>query len=158
MPTSSRFAVAVHILTLLAQSAGEPVTSEHIAGSVNTHPAVIRRVLMALARAGLTTTQFGAGGGALLARAPEAISLLDVYRAVEDGVVFGTPREAPNPTCRVGRRVRGALDRRTAAATRALEAELARDTVADVLADVTHDAGHEHRDQHRRTAGPAHVG
>ena len=137
MPPSSRFAVAVHVLTLLAQCGSEPLTSEAIAGSVNTHPAVIRRVLMALARAGLTATQFGAGGGALLARAPEAISLLDVYRAVEDGVVFGTPREAPNPACRVGRRIQGVLERRTAAATGAMEAALARDTIADLLADVT---------------------
>lgn len=153
MPTSSRFAVAVHLLTLLAQNAGEPLTSEFIAGSVNTHPAVIRRVLMALARAGLTTAQFGAGGGALLARAPDTISLLEVYRAVEDGVVFGVPREAPNPACRVGRGIQGALERRTAAATCALEAELARDTVADLLADVLHDV---QRDvQHRRAARPA---
>lgn len=150
MPSSSRFAVAVHILTLLAQGGGEPLTSEYLAGSVNTHAAVIRRLLMALARAGLTTTQFGAGGGALLARAPDAISLLDVYHAVEDGVVFGMHRETPNPECRVGRHIQGVLERRMAAATRALEAELARGTVADVLADVGR--------RHRRSAAAARTG
>src|SRR3712207_248133 len=67
MAASSRFAVAVHILTLLADAGGEPVTSEYIAASVNTNPSLIRRLLSALARAGLTTSQLGTGGGALLA-------------------------------------------------------------------------------------------
>ncbi len=38
---------------LLAQSSDEPVTSESIAGSVNTNPAFIRRVMGSLSRAGL---------------------------------------------------------------------------------------------------------
>src|SRR5438876_1217231 len=50
MSDSSRFAVAVHALTLLA-SEDRPLTSEHIAGSVNTNPVVIRRVLAALVAA-----------------------------------------------------------------------------------------------------------
>ena len=36
MTISSRFAVAVHILTLLETGRGEPLTSGYIAGSVNT--------------------------------------------------------------------------------------------------------------------------
>ena len=40
---NTRFAVAVHVLTLLEQSRGEPVTSEYLAGSVNTNASLIRR-------------------------------------------------------------------------------------------------------------------
>jgi Rrf2 family protein len=133
---SSRFAVAVHILTLLEQGGGGPVTSEHIAGSVNTNPAVIRRLLGLLARAGLTRSQFGAGGGALLARPAAEITLLDVYRAVEEGEVFALHREAPNPACPVGRHIQASLQVRMDAATQALEAELATRSIADMLADV----------------------
>ena len=39
MSISSRFAVGVHILTLLATSQGKPLTSEWIAGSASTNPA-----------------------------------------------------------------------------------------------------------------------
>ncbi|MBV9496028.1 MAG: Rrf2 family transcriptional regulator, partial [Acidobacteria bacterium] len=49
MTQSSRFATAVHILTLLAGENEEPLTSDYIAGSVNTNPVVIRRLLGILA-------------------------------------------------------------------------------------------------------------
>jgi Rrf2 family protein len=134
---NSRFAVAVHILTLLEQGGGEPVTSEHIAGSVNTNPSLIRRLLAMLARAGLTTSQLGTGGGALLARPADQIALLDVYRAVDDdGEVFALHRERPNPNCLVGRNIQSALTAHIDAATRALESEFADVTIADMLRDV----------------------
>jgi Rrf2 family protein len=136
MSTSSRFAVAVHILTLLEMSGGEPVTSERIAGSVNTHPAVIRRLLSMLAKAGIAASRLGAGGGALLARPARSITLLDVYRAVEDADVFAMHHGQPNPACPVGRHVQGALGVATSEAQRAMEEKLARRTIADVLADV----------------------
>jgi Rrf2 family protein len=136
MTISSRFAVAVHILTLLETSRGEPVTSEWIAGSVNTNPAVVRRILCMLARAGLTTSRMGAGGGSLLARPAAEITLRDVYRAVDEGELFAMHREGPNPKCPVGRNMQAVLERTTSAAQRALEGELARSTVADVVAQV----------------------
>ena len=137
MVASSRFAVAVHILTLLAQGGGEPVTSEYIAGSVNTNPSLIRRLLSALARAGLTTSQLGTGGGALLARPASEITLLDVYRAVDEGEVFGMHREAPNPNCPVGRNIQAELQLRFDSATSALEVELGHTTIAQMLAGVS---------------------
>ncbi|MCA3862723.1 MAG: Rrf2 family transcriptional regulator, partial [Burkholderia sp.] len=54
MNTSSRFAFAVHVLTLLSMQEGVPLSSDIIAGSVNTNPALIRRLLSMLAAAGLT--------------------------------------------------------------------------------------------------------
>ena len=54
MNTSSRFAFAVHVLALLSLQEGTPLSSEMIAGSVNTNPALIRRLLTMLAEAGLT--------------------------------------------------------------------------------------------------------
>jgi Rrf2 family protein len=133
---NSRFAFAVHILTLIAGGEGEPVTSEYIAGSVNTNPSLVRRILTQLTRAGLTTARMGTGGGALLARPAERITLRDVYRAVDDGELFALHRERPNPACPVGRNIQAMLETRFDAATRALEAELDRSTIADALADV----------------------
>ena len=135
--TNTRFAVAVHVLTLLAQQGGAPVTSEYVAGSVNTNPSLVRRLLGALARAGLTTSQLGAGGGALLARPAGEITLRDVWRAVDEGELFALHRERPNPQCPVGRNIQSALTAHFDAATRALEAELDRTTIADVLRDVS---------------------
>jgi Rrf2 family protein len=134
--TSSRFAFAVHVLALLSLQQGVPLSSEIIAGSVNTNPALIRRLLAMLAQAGLTTAQLGSGGGALLARAPEQISLLDVYRAVDDAQLFALHREEPNPACMVGRNIQGVLRDIIDEAQRAMEASLAARTLADATADV----------------------
>lgn len=133
---NSRFAVAVHILTLIARSEGQPVTSEYIAGSVNTNPSLVRRLLSQMTRAGLTTSQMGTGGGALLARPAEQISLRDVYRAVDEGDLFGLHPEQPNPVCPVGRNIQPMLEMRFDAARRALEAELDRTTIADTAAEI----------------------
>lgn len=137
MSTSSRFVVAVHILTLLETEGGGPVTSERIAGSVNTNPGVIRRLLSMLARVGLVTSQLGAGGGALLAKPVAQIRLLDVYRAVESADLFALHHSPPNPRCRVGRNIQAALSTTLRRAERALEAELLDSTVADVVRSVS---------------------
>lgn len=148
MPLNSRFAVAAHILTLLYEGAGEPLTSEYIAGSVNTNPAVIRRLLSQLSKAGLTHAQLGAGGGARLARPAEKITLRDVYRAVDVGTLFAMHAQGPNPECPVGRHIQASLEGIAADAERALEAELAGRTIADLVNDV-------HRRERRRTRAHA---
>ena len=133
---NSRFAVAVHILTLIARGGGQPVTSDYIAGSVNTNASLVRRLLSQLTRAGLTTSQMGIGGGALLARPADQITLRDVYRAVDEGEVFALHRERPNPACPVGRNIQRVLETRFDAATRALEQELGRTTIADAAGEI----------------------
>lgn len=100
--TNSRFAVAVHVLTLMAWSEDEPLKSEQVAESVNTNPVVIRRMLCELAQAKLVVSQTGALGGSKLARKPSSITLLDVYRALEVRGVFSLHRQPPSQRCPVG--------------------------------------------------------
>lgn len=100
--TNSRFAVAVHVLTLMAWTEDEPLKSEQVAESVNTNPVVIRRMLCELAQAKLVVSQTGSLGGSRLARKPEAITLLDVYRALEVPGVFSLHRQPPSRRCPVG--------------------------------------------------------
>ncbi len=136
MASSTRFPVAVHVLTLLAYEEGQALTSEYIAGSVNTNPVVIRRILGLLGKAGLVSTTEGAGGGTTLARAAKQITLGTVYRAVEPGDLFGATRNEPNPMCPVGRCVQGVLKRHLERFEVALEDEMDKVTVADVVAEV----------------------
>ena len=133
---SSRFTVGVHILTLLAYEEGRALTSEYIAGSVNTNPVVIRRLLVLLGKAGLVSTTEGAGGGSTLARPATRITLGDVYRAVEPGELFGATRNEPNPQCPVGRCVQDVLYGHVERFGTALEKEMDKVTVANVLAGV----------------------
>src|ERR1700675_2707577 len=103
MPTSTRFAVAVHSLASMAICGDKPIRSEDLASSANTNATVIRSLLSRLSDAGLTTSQMGTGGGALLAKPPAQIRLLDVYLAVEDSEIFAMHRCPPNQACPVGR-------------------------------------------------------
>jgi|SRR5262249_29988597 len=136
MQTSSRFAVAVHILALMAGGGDEPVKSDQMAGSVNTNPVVIRRILCALAHAGLVASQTGAAGGSRLARRPNQISLLDVYRAVEEGGVFALHRQSPNRRCFVGCNIGTVLKDVLEEANLAVERVLAKTTIEEVLQSV----------------------
>ena len=102
MSTNSRFADAVHVLSLMAWSGEEPLKSEQVAESVNTHPVVIRRMLLELAEAGLVVSQTGSLGGSRLANDPAKTTLLDIYRALECGGVFSLHRQPPSRDCPVG--------------------------------------------------------
>jgi DNA-binding IscR family transcriptional regulator len=86
--------------------------------------------------AGLTMSQLGTGGGALLAKPAEKIRLLDVYRAVEDGEIFAYHRNGPNESCVVGKNIQAAIRPSLDRAKKALEEQLASVTIADVAADV----------------------
>ncbi|SEA84376.1 Rrf2 family transcriptional regulator [Paraburkholderia sartisoli] len=151
MNTSSRFAFAVHVLALLSLQDGAPLSSDMIAGSVNTNPALVRRLLSMLSEAGLTTSQLGAGGGALLARAPRDITLLEIYRAVDDAQLFALHREEPNPACMVGRNIQVVLRGIIDDAQRAMESSLAARTLADATADV--ERAERQRERKKRARG-----
>ena len=136
MSTNSRFAVAIHILTLLAYQHPDLLTSEFIACSVTTNPVVIRRVLGELRRAGLVASQAGSGGGWRLVRLPRAITLLDAYEAVREGALFALPPQRPNPFCAIGKTMQQIVSGFFAESEAALEQSLAQTTIADVLARV----------------------
>jgi Rrf2 family protein len=133
MSTSSRFAVAVHVLSLMAWSEDEPLKSEQLADSVNTNPVVIRRMLCELAQNKLVISQTGATGGSRLTRRPEEITLLDIYRAVECRGVFSLHRQHPSRRCPVGVNIETVLGQVLEQVDAAVEKVLARITIRDVV-------------------------
>jgi Rrf2 family protein len=130
-PTNTQFALAVHVLTMLAGLPRELQTSEGMAGSAGSNPVHIRRVLGRLRNAGLVASRPGPHGGWQLMLPPAQTTLADVWRAMHgDDPILGL-HEA-NPDCDVGRRIQanlGQIDRRAAAA---IEAELETTTLADL--------------------------
>ncbi|BAU29923.1 BadM/Rrf2 family transcriptional regulator [Aneurinibacillus soli] len=129
---NSRFAVAIHILSLIAANPGKSVTSDYIAGSVNTNPVVIRRISSMLKKAGLLQARAGVAG-AVLAKEIADISLLDVYRAVQAQDELFAIHESPNPNCPIGRNIQSTLEEAFLDAQKAMENELASKSVADIV-------------------------
>ncbi|MCH5585571.1 Rrf2 family transcriptional regulator [Shimazuella sp. AN120528] len=137
MKISSRFSIAVHILSLLATAKNAHGTSEWIADSVGTNPVVIRRILGQLKRAGLAGVRAGTGG-AFLIKGLEEITLLDVYRAVEvmeEGELFHI-HEQPNPDCPVGANIQNVLELIVRRAQHAMEAILADITMHELVSEL----------------------
>lgn len=125
--------MAVHVLTVLAYKEGDRVTSAFLAGSVNTNPVIIRRLLLALQRANLVETNKGAGAGSRLSRSPGRINLAEIYRAVEACEPFASPSRKPNDDCPVGHCIQAALDKVFASAEQAMEKDLAKTTLAGLI-------------------------
>lgn len=133
-PTNTRFAVAVHVLTLLAGASGQVLSSELLGGSAGANPVHVRRVLGALRRAGIVGSRPGVRGGWQLICAAEVVTLAEVWRAVQgDDPVLGLHGAAPE--CAVGQRIQRALEGVDRRAARAIEEELAGTTVAELARD-----------------------
>lgn len=102
---NTRFATAIHIMTLLAKSPQEWLTSEWIAGSININPAIVRKEISVLREAGLITSRQGKEGGSQLSKSAEQISISEIYRAVKNTEVLGKKNQNPNPACSVGKEI-----------------------------------------------------
>jgi Rrf2 family protein len=135
MSTNCRFAMATHIMAILALRGDGPTTSEFMAGSINTNPVVVRRLIASLGKAGLVHAQRGAAGGVTLAREPERIRLWDIHEAVEANDSFAV-HQNPNEACPVGRRIQRVLADVRSRAEDALRAELSHVTVADIVGEI----------------------
>ena len=139
-PTSTQFAVAVHVLTYLASVMAEAraVSSDELARSVNANPVHVRRVLGPLRDAGLVSSRPGPRGGWGLGRPSTDITAAEVWDLVQgDDAVLGL--HGPNPACPVGRSIQQSLVDIDARARRAVRAELDRITIADLAAGVALD-------------------
>ncbi|MEH6888581.1 Rrf2 family transcriptional regulator [Bacillus sp. JJ864] len=137
MGISSRFTVAVHMLTLLAVDKTSRCTSEWIAGSVNTNPVVIRRITGMLKKAGLVDVQAGKGGTSL-AQDLDEVTLLDVYKAVEvmeEGHLFSF-HDNPNVQCPVGANIQNVLEIILLQAQEAMENVLANVKVKQLVTNL----------------------
>lgn len=130
----TKFSTAIHMLILVSE-AEVPMNSEQIAHSVGTNASYIRKVATRLSRAGILEGRRGVSGFSLL-KAPEDISLLEIYRAVEqteDVHVFDV-HQNPSDECIVGRNIRPVLNGMFRQAEQVVESELAGATLADCMA------------------------
>lgn len=131
---SSKLSVSVHILCVVALGS-LPVTSEKIAGSIGTNPALVRRLMGRLKAANLVEarTKLGATG---LAKPAEQISLLDVFRAAEPQQALFDLHTGTNPECPVGANICRILTQFYTGAQRELEAALERVKLSDILREL----------------------
>ena len=150
MPRSSRFSVALHVLTHLVESAG-PRTSEQLAMCVETNPVVVRRTMAGLRDAGLVTSSRGAGGGWRLGRPAADITLRDIQLALGERLLQGVDVAGTKGAgCAIRRAVAGTLDEFLEDAEALLATRLGRITLANLAAGVRGLRAHPEDTEHAR--------
>ena len=136
MSANSRLTTAIHALCWLELAArrGYPsLSSERVAASLASNPALVRKALGPLRDAGLVTAGRGPGAGWSLARPAHTIRLDEVYDALGENPPYALHAHEPNQDCPVGFGIRPVLGELYADAEAAVRRSLARHTVADVL-------------------------
>jgi DNA-binding IscR family transcriptional regulator len=109
------------------------LTSEGVAASLLANPALLRRTLGDLRRAGILRAERGRGGGWSLGAAAEDITLDRVRDAVDTGRHFGLHAHEPSQECPVGFGIAPVLSLLFGDVDDAVSQVLSRRTVAEVL-------------------------
>lgn len=133
MKHSTKVADAVHILVLIALDESD-LSSQGIAKSIATNPAVIRRLMSALRRGGLLHTVQGKALPAL-SRSPEEITLLDIYRAMEESTPLLHLDTHTNPECLAGVNIQLALQDSYDRLQKTFEEEMKQITLQQIMQD-----------------------
>jgi Rrf2 family protein len=132
---NQQFTFALHILACLAFS-GETMDSQTLATSINTNPVVVRRLLLALRRAGLIETYAGRHGGAKLRKSPGRISLLEIYDAVAPRSVIAISQRKPSRHCTVSCNMKRIMSAIAEEADEAIRQQLRRSTLQSVVREI----------------------
>jgi len=131
-----QFAVAAHVATVLGYFYGEEVTSATLAASVNAEPTFVRRSVAKLSKAGIVTTTRGKNGACTLARAPEEISLLDIYLASEAPETFALHGYPVQEGCPISTNIKSCMNSVLSEAQASFEESLASRTLASLVAGI----------------------
>ena len=132
MKYSTRVSDAVHVLAFIALNPVNSLTSEKIAESIRTNPGYVRQLMSAMRVHELLFSVKGHPRPAL-SRDPSAISLLDVYRAVEGRKPLLHLDTHTNPECGVGVNIQLALQDYFDQVQKKAEDAMAQITLQDIL-------------------------
>jgi len=105
-----KFAITLHILTLLTKAPDEFLSSEYIAGSMNINPVLVRKEIGNLKKHHVVESREGKFGGTRLAKPAGDISLEEIFNMTFDTVSLGYSKNDPNPNCPVGKKINENLD------------------------------------------------
>lgn len=135
MQLSTQCSIAVHCLIFMHEAKGSArVTSTLLAKSTGCNPAMIRRILSALHKAGLISVVRGTGGAALRLP-PEQITLYRIYTALEpDGLrlPIGIHR-CEGRSCPVARSIRRVLSEPYHEVSEAIRGAMEQITLAQLI-------------------------
>jgi DNA-binding IscR family transcriptional regulator len=102
---SGKFAITIHILTLLTKFPNDFLSSEFIAGSMNLNPVLVRKEIANLKAHHIVESKEGKNGGTKLSKAASDITLKEIFEMTFDNINLGYAKNQPNPDCPVGKKI-----------------------------------------------------
>ena len=107
---SGKFAITLHILTLLSKFPEEYLSSEFIAGSLNMNPVLVRKEIANLKKNNIVESKEGKNGGTKLLKSTSEITLETVFKMTFETASLGFSKNEPNPNCPVGKQINKNLE------------------------------------------------
>lgn len=135
MKYSHKLSDGVHILAYVDIYRDGDLSSAAIARSIESNPSLVRRLMSRLVKAGLLKSQPGAVAP-ILGRPAAAISLYDVYCAVEDNHNLLHVDEKTNPQCVVGGNIQDTLNDVYAEIQNTAERKMASVSLQQIIDDI----------------------
>lgn len=134
MKYSTRLSDTLHLLAFICLADEGPLSSSNIAKSIQTNPAYVRQLMAMLKKAGLLSNTQGQANP-VLSRPPEAITMLDVYRAVEGEKPLLHLDTHTNPACGVGVNIQQVISGYYEEIQLVAETKMQEITIKDLLAE-----------------------
>lgn len=107
---SGKFAITVHILSLLSKHPEDFLSSEYLAGSMNINPVLVRKEIANLKKHSIVESREGKYGGTRLLKPAKEITLKDIFCMTFEMVHLGYAKNDPNPACPVGKNINQNLE------------------------------------------------
>lgn len=109
MKKDSRLSSALHALLHMAGQQS-PTTSENLAKCLGTNPVVVRRTVGLLRKAGIVTSGRGHAGGWSLNASLDAVTLLDLHKALGESALFAIGSRNATTPCLIEQSVNTAIN------------------------------------------------
>ncbi|MBB1079781.1 Rrf2 family transcriptional regulator [Limosilactobacillus sp. STM2_1] len=138
MRHSHKLSDAIHILTYIEICKNSDLSSKAIADSIEANASVVRNLMATLKRAGLLISHPGVAKAAL-SRPATQITLLDVYKAVDNDEKLIHIDPQTNPKCIVGAHIQGTLTEAYQQVQSAAEVEMGNITLQQIIDGVLDD-------------------
>ena len=135
MKYSHKLSDAIHILAYVEIYQDGDLSSQSIAGSIESNASLVRRLMSLLVKADLLESRPGTIAPKL-ARPAEQISVLDVYQALDTDQQLLHIDEKTNPQCLVGANIQSALIDAYDQVQKAAEDQMAQIKLAGIIADI----------------------
>lgn len=135
MKYSSKLSDGVHILAYVDICQDGDLSSNAIASSIESNPSLVRRMMARLKKSGLLMSQPGKIAPKL-SRDASKISLLDIYRSIEDNHNLLHVDEKTNPKCIVGGNIQKTLTKAYEKVQSDAENSMAQISLQNIIDDI----------------------